>query len=365
MSLESITGLQVFSTCPSSSTTQDYLQRVIETAQWSEAAGCHGLLIYTDNSLVDPWLVAQIVIQHTRFQAPLVAVQPVYMHPYTVAKKIASLALLHGRRVCLNMVAGGFKNDLAALNDPTPHDSRYDRLIEYTTIILRLLEGGAPFSMQGRFYHVSNLTLQPQLPAGVMPEVLVSGSSAAGLAAARALGAIAVQYPEPPGTPQPARPVESGRRYGVRIGMVARADEDEAWDAALERFPDDRRGRMTRMVANKVSDSAWHGQLARISREMEPEPGRGTYWLHPFEQYQTNCPYLVGSYRQVAAEVARYIAAGNRTFILDIPATADEFQHAGEVFRLAARTAAEETVAGTAAAVAAPSLALAGAGRQE
>ena len=37
----------------------------------------------------------------------------------------------HGQRLWLNMVAGGFKNDLAALNDDTPHDKRYQRLVEY------------------------------------------------------------------------------------------------------------------------------------------------------------------------------------------------------------------------------------------
>jgi alkanesulfonate monooxygenase len=48
---------------------------------------------------------------------------------------VASLAFLHGRRVYLNMVAGGFAHDLAALDDRTPHDQRYERLIEYTLIV--------------------------------------------------------------------------------------------------------------------------------------------------------------------------------------------------------------------------------------
>src|SRR5579875_493430 len=133
-------GLQVFSTCPSSHVTPDrYRERVIAAARWSEQAGCTGTLIYTDNTLVDPWMVAQIVITNTSNLCPLVAVQPVYMHPYSAAKMVATLAFLYGRRVFLNMVAGGFKNDLAALNDDTPHDSRYERLIEYTTIIRRRL----------------------------------------------------------------------------------------------------------------------------------------------------------------------------------------------------------------------------------
>ena len=50
------------------------------------------------------------------------------------------------------MVAGGFKNDLAALNDLTPHDERYARLVEYTTIIQSLLRTADPVSFEGRYY---------------------------------------------------------------------------------------------------------------------------------------------------------------------------------------------------------------------
>jgi len=138
---ESEASLLVFTTCPSSLGVSDgYLERVAQVARWSDSSGCAGMLIYTDNSLVDPWLVSQIVIQSTQSQCPLVAVQPVLMHPYCVAKMVATLGFLHHRRVFLNMVAGGFKNDLAALNDTTAHDQRYERLVEYTHVIQRLLE---------------------------------------------------------------------------------------------------------------------------------------------------------------------------------------------------------------------------------
>src|SRR5690242_11567434 len=157
-------SLQVFSTCPSSGVTADhYLERVIQAARWSERAGCTGMLVYTDNSLVDPWLVAQAIIQSTHSQCPLVAIQPVYMHPFSVAKMAASLAFLYGRRVYLNMVAGGFKNDLAALDDTTPHDRRYDRLVEYTLIVRGLLDGRSPLTFEGDFYRVNGLTLSPRV----------------------------------------------------------------------------------------------------------------------------------------------------------------------------------------------------------
>ncbi|PYV37010.1 MAG: alkanesulfonate monooxygenase, partial [Acidobacteria bacterium] len=131
--------IEVFSTCPmpDGAGGDAYAQQVAAVARWSEEAGCKGILVYSDNSKLDPWLVSQIIIQNTRSLCPLVAVQPVYMHPYSVAKMIASFGYLYRRRLYLNMVAGGFKNDLIALNDTTPHDKRYQRLIEYTTVIMR------------------------------------------------------------------------------------------------------------------------------------------------------------------------------------------------------------------------------------
>ena len=62
---------------------------------------------------------------------------------------------------------------------------------------------------------------------------------------------------------------------------------------------------------------------------------RSTYWLRPFEQYKTFCPYLVGGYEPVANELSRYIALGYRTFILDIPANEEELEHAAAAFNRA------------------------------
>ena len=91
-------------------------------------------------------MVAEIIAMHTARLRPLVAVQPVYMHPYSVAKLVATFGQLFGRQMYLNMVAGGFTNDLKALGDATHHDRRYARLAEYGLIIKRLLESPAPLT---------------------------------------------------------------------------------------------------------------------------------------------------------------------------------------------------------------------------
>ena len=62
---------------------------------------------------------------------------------------------------------------------------------------------------------------------------------------------------------------------------------------------------------------------------------RNPYWLVPFENYKTFCPYLVGSYDRVADELERYLLLGFRTFILDIPASEEELGHTAIAFERA------------------------------
>ncbi len=295
-------------------------------------------MIYSDNSLLDPWLVAQVIIENTTTLCPLVAVQPIYMHPYTVAKMAASFGHLYGRRIYLNMIAGGFKNDLIALDDATPHDERYDRLREYTAIIRDLLAGAAPVSYEGKFYRVNQLKLTPPLPSTLMPGIFISGSSEAGLACAKAIGATAIKYPKPASEESDA--LDGGIEYGIRLGIIARAIGDDAWTIGRARFPEDRKGQITHQLAMKVSDSVWHRQLSDLG-ERKDSP----YWLAPFQNYKSFCPYLVGSYDEVAEELARYIGLGHRTFILDIPPSREELKHARIGFQKALEIADGETAA--------------------
>lgn len=327
------TALEVFATCPQSKdyNSADYAKHAVTVARWSEAAGCTGILIYTDNGLADPWLVGQTIIQATNTLCPLVALQPIYMHPYTAAKMVSTIAHLHGRRVYLNMVAGGFRGDLQALGDTSPHDDRYLRLTEYTLIVKSLLAGGKPVTFDGQYYAVKNLRLAPSLPAEFMPSILMSGSSPAALAAVRQTGAVGIVYPEP--FAQNFDPLQTVLSRGARFGVIARADADQAWQIARARFPADGRGRMTHKLAMAVSDSVWHKQLSLTPDQ--PEGGQTPYWLWPFHSYKTFCPYLVGSHEQVAAYLGHYIACGYRTFILDIPRAPEDLENARITFDMA------------------------------
>ena len=324
-------GIEIFSTCCTSKDTapETYLRQVVDVARWSEDAGMQGILVYSDNGIVDPWIVSQAILEHTEQICPLVAIQPAYMHPYTVAKMITSLAFLYQRKVCLNMIAGGFRNDLLALDDTTPHDERYDRLVEYTQIIQGLFKTTGGITYEGKYYRVRNLKLTPSLPSQLQPQFMMSGSSPAGLQAATATGVTAIKYPKPAANEVSASPLDLNNT-GIRVGIIARQTKGEAWKVAKERFPEDRKGQLTNQLAMKTSDSHWHHQLSR--QKERPAGSTSPYWMRPFHTYKTFCPYLVGSYAEVAREISDYVSVGHRTFILDIPPCQQELGHINSVF---------------------------------
>jgi alkanesulfonate monooxygenase len=326
-------AFSIFSTAPQSVdfTRAEYSGALRRVADWSEAAGCKGTLIYSDNSLIDAWTAAQIMMAATTRLCPLVAVQPVYMHPYSAAKMVTSLSYLYGRKMCLNLIAGGFRNDLLSLCDECEHDQRYERLKEYTSIVKWLLYDQGPVTFAGRFYNVKNLVMRPALPRDLFPDIFVSGSSEAGMAAARALDAISVHYPSPGGDYPEHR---SGGGSGIRIGIIAADESDAAWKSAMRRFPGDRSGQIRHLVAMKASDSHWHKKLSQIDRQTGD--ASGIYWLWPFKNYKTFCPYLVGSYDEVSDELVKYMCAGFDNYILDIPVEQSDLEQAVSCFRKAA-----------------------------
>jgi len=108
--------------------------------------------------------VSQAVIRATKRLCPLVAIQPVYMHPYSVARWSLRLRSCTPARVP-QPGRRRLKKDLEALNDLTAARERYARLVEYATGDPEPARHERSVSFEGRYYKVSNLKLTPALPA--------------------------------------------------------------------------------------------------------------------------------------------------------------------------------------------------------
>jgi len=327
----------LFTTLPESlkSDRVQFIRELKRIAVQSEKYGYMGTLINSDNRLADPWVVTSLILDETTHLLPMVALQPVYMHPYSVAKKVSSIAFIHNRKIALNLVAGGYLNDLKALGGSVDHHRRYDRLVEYTEIIQKLLTSSEVVTYEGEFYQIKNLKLNPEIPADLLPDYYLSGSCDAAKEASACLGVQLIQYPEP--VEELTKSSANGNVLveGIRIGVLARHNHDKAWKEAHERFPATRKGETSQQVAQKTSDAEWYKKLSSQNGNGKPHETEPVYWLAPFEHYLTICPYLVGSYDEVAKAISKYLDAGCKTCIIDTPVSDIELHSTMQVFNRA------------------------------
>ncbi|MCF3178971.1 LLM class flavin-dependent oxidoreductase [Streptomyces polychromogenes] len=300
----------------------EFRERLTQEAKWAEAAGVRGMLVYSDNKLLDPWAAAQLLIDRTERFVPLVAVNPVYMHPFSVARMISSIGFLHGRQVDLNYVTGGFHRHLQELGCGLDHDERYDRLTEYAEVVTRLLDGKRPVTYQGEHFRLKGAAVTPPLDPALSPGVFVSGTSDACRTAQQRLGATRLAYPREIDGYQGESPLADS---GIRLGIIARDTAEEAWRVAHARFPADPMGEEVHEIAAETVESQWHLSLSEDAfRSSVP---KDAYWLYPFRAYKTFCPYLVGTYAEVGELLARYLALGVSTLILDEIVEEDDLHH--------------------------------------
>lgn len=258
---------------------------------------------------------------------PIVAVNPIYMHPYTAAKMVSSFALMYQRKVCLNMITGTALNYLEALNEDLSHDDRYERLREYVHIILALLERRTPVNFSGRFYKISNLQLPKSIPSSLFPEFFLAGQSDAARRLCRDLGAIGLQMLQPG--------IEQGLsdNRAIFFGITTRKDEAQAWEVAKELFPESEEDQMLLDFSMDNTDSAWKTRM-KLEAD-QPHRAETGYWLTPFRNLKANCAYVVGSYERIADILVRLIRGGIDVFILDIPAREEEFEHIHQALEIA------------------------------
>lgn len=323
MSTTSQPSIHLFTVSPRSTDPADYWTNSTRVFEFTERHGYSGTLIFTGNdTFVEPWVAAQHLLTTTKHLIPLIAVNPLYMHPFTTAKMISSFAYVYGRPVYLNMVTGAAISYLRSLGDQIGHDERYDRIGEYIRILNGLLTQPR-FSLAGRFYQLDQVQLAPRPKQALLPRFLLSGQSPPALTVADATGACSMQMLHG----ELAKGVRPGVR-GIHFGIITRPTEAEAWSVARSLFPEDLEAQMMLELSMGNTDSQWKQRMMIAAQQGTGQPG---YWLEPFRNFKADCPYFVGSHAQSSALVRGLVDAGINTIVLDLPSIESEFEHASAV----------------------------------
>jgi alkanesulfonate monooxygenase len=322
--------VKVFTVMPRTQSAPQYLKKLRSLAACSEAIGCTGMLLFLGNDTpVDPWLAAHTILSETRSLRPLVAVNPVYMHPFAAARMISSLTLLFRRRIYLNLITGTSTADHAALDDGLPHDARYRRLGEYAAAVNMLLSRGRPASFEGEYYRLRNAQLIPGVADEMRPGMLLAGHSASARVLAESIGAESLQMLGPTLNDVPARVT------AFNFGVVARDSRDAAVEAAKRLFPVDDIGQEVAAKAMAATDATWKRALWKDFTS--EEIGADGYWLGPFRNGHADCPYLVGDHGSIAKHIVQLVERGCRTLIIDTPGDEQEIREIARAFAQAAQ----------------------------
>lgn len=122
---------------------------------------------------------SQALLSVTSKLKVIAAILPGPWDPTLAAKQLATIDILSGGRVAVNIVSGWFKGEFTAIGQPwLEHDERYRRSQEFIEA-LKGIWTTDNFTYKGDFYRYNNYSLKPKPLQQPHPEVFQGGSSRA------------------------------------------------------------------------------------------------------------------------------------------------------------------------------------------
>jgi alkanesulfonate monooxygenase len=273
----------------------DYLEQV---ARAVEAGGFDGALVPFDAQGDDPWIAGAAVARATRHLAVTVEYATTFGTPVYAAKMAATFQRFSHGRLSLKPVLGDRPVPRATV--VTPGENAFDRVQEYLEIGRGLWEG-TNYSYDGQIFEVAGSGLIPPLRTYPAPHIYLSGNDARIQDMSVHLGDVHLwELTDPVSLPTQigdlARRAEAaGRtvRSGLRLAVLARPSEEEAW-------------------------SELHRRAAGVGIE-DPGtlvPAAGVWTGFDRLGYGAQGG-LVGSYEQVASALDRFRDGGISSFVLE------------------------------------------------
>ena len=210
-----------------------------DIAQAADRVGFKGVLLPTGTRCEDAWITAAALLPLTERLRFLVALRPGSGSPALFARHAAALDRISNGRALLNVVVGADPADLEGDGIFIGHDERYAQADEFLTL-WRAILAGEEIDFQGQYLSAKGTELSFPSVQKPHPPLWFGGSSDAGIEVAAKHAETYLSWGEPPDLLAEKidrvrrRAADKGRdiRFGLRIHLIVRETEDEAWAAA-------------------------------------------------------------------------------------------------------------------------------------
>lgn len=290
--------------------------------------GYEGVLIPTGRSCEDPWITAASLIDATQKLKFLVALRPGVTTPALAARMAATMDRLSGGRVLLNLVTGGDEQELKGDGVYEDHQTRYKTAAEYTTIwreILTRSHTGESYNFKGERLQVENAKLLYPPIQKPYPPLWFGGSSDDAVELAAEQVDTYLTWGEPPAAVKEKlelvrqKAAARGRSltYGIRLHVIVRESNEEAWAAAEQLIQHIDDATIAAAQAKfKQMDSVGQRRMAELHNgdrtKLEVSPN---LWAGVGLVRGGAGTALVGDPETVAARIQEYADLGIDTFI--------------------------------------------------
>ncbi len=312
-----------------------YLRQI---AQAADQLGYYGVLIPTDRSCEDSWIVASALAPATEKLRYLIAVRPGLLEPAVAARMTATLDRISDGRVLINVVTGGDPVENRGDGFFLDHAERYEVTDEFLSIYTRLLKG-EDVTFTGKHLKVEDGKLLYPPVQEPHPPLFFGGSSPAAHTVAAKHIQKYLTWGEPPAAVAgkirdiKARAAAEGREvsFGIRLHVIVRDTNEKAWEAAedLIRHVDEKTIAEAQKVFQRMDSegqrrmSALHGG-DRTKLEVAPNLWAGVGLVRGGAGTA-----LVGDPQTVAERMKEYMSLGIDTFVLS------GYPHLEEAYRFA------------------------------
>ena len=317
---------------------------LLQVAQAVDHLGFAGALLPTGRSCEDAWLVASGLALATKRMKFLVAVRPGLISPALAAQMASTLDRFSRGRLLINVVTGGDPVELAGEGLHLGHDERYEVTDEFLSIWRRLV-AGERVNHSGEHFRITDGSIMLPSAQKPHPALYFGGSSPAGHGVAAKHADVYLTWGEP--VAEVAKKIADVReraalrgrspRFGIRLHIIVRRTEQEAWRAAEELIAhvDD----ATIAAAQKVFDRYdSHGQRRQqaLNRGRRDQLVVGpNLWAGPGLVRGGVGTALVGSPEQIVERMHEYAEVGIDTFIFSgYPALEESYRVAELLFPL-------------------------------
>jgi alkanesulfonate monooxygenase len=220
----------------------DYLKQI---AMALDSLGYYGALLPTGTGCEESWVVATALMAVTQRLRYLIAIRPSIMQPAQAARMAATFDRLSNGRLLINVVTGSGREAMASDGVFNEYDQRYAITDEFLTIWRNLLANGS-FDFAGEYLRIENGYLAYPPVQTPYPPLYFGGSSDEGIRVGAKHSDVYLTWGEPPAMVAEkiervrAAAAEEGRtlRFGIRLNVIVRETESEAWQAADELIRD-------------------------------------------------------------------------------------------------------------------------------